>query len=130
RRGFFECGQCRGGVLIRSQPAAKPCLRTGAKTTSDFGAESPSPRPSPIGWERENRPPSVGVSSRFGSCERPVWLFPLPSDGRGSGCGPFCLKYASCSALVFAKTLSVTSELSVSSRIVARPVAAEVTRRK
>ena len=33
-----------------------------AKTTSDFGAESPSPRPSPIGWERENRPPSVGVS--------------------------------------------------------------------
>src|SRR5438046_5644770 len=68
-------------------------LRTRANTTSDFGAESPSPpacaaavaagrRPSPIGWERENRPPSVGVSNRFGSCERRVWLFPLPSDGR------------------------------------------------
>src|SRR5213596_1787952 len=71
-------------------------LRTRAKTTSDFGAESPSSpacaaavaagrRPSPIGWERENRPPSVGVSNRFGSCERRGSLFPLPSDGRGSG---------------------------------------------
>src|SRR6266536_3501963 len=50
--------------------------------TSDFEARSPSPRPSPIGWERENRPPSVGVSNRFGSCERRGCLFPLPSDGR------------------------------------------------
>src|SRR6266480_12162 len=38
-----------------------------------------------VGWERENRPPSVGVSNLFRSCERRVWLFPLPSDGRGSG---------------------------------------------
>ena len=35
-----------------------------------------------IGWERENCLPPVGVSNRFGSCERRVWLFPLPSDGR------------------------------------------------
>src|SRR5439155_7065627 len=33
------------------------------------------------GWERENRAQSVGVSNRVGSCERPLWLFPLPSDG-------------------------------------------------
>src|SRR5205807_7662293 len=66
-------------------PTASFRLRTRAKTTSDFGTISPSPRPSPIGWERENRPPSVGVSNRFGCCERRVWLFPLPSDGRGSG---------------------------------------------
>ena len=32
-------------------------LRTRAKTTSDFEAQLPSPRPSPIGWERENRAP-------------------------------------------------------------------------
>src|SRR5438045_3929515 len=32
-------------------------LRTRAITTSDFEAELPSPRPSPIGWERENRVP-------------------------------------------------------------------------
>src|SRR6266487_3445386 len=58
---------------------------TRAKTTSDFGIDSPSLRPSPIGWERENHPPSVGQSNRFGGCERRFWLFPLPSDGRGSG---------------------------------------------
>ena len=60
-------------------------LRTRAKPTLDFAADSPSPRPSSIGWERENRAPPVGVSNCFGSCERRVWLFPLPSDGRGSG---------------------------------------------
>jgi len=33
-----------------------------------------------VGWERENRPPSVGVSNRLGSWERRGWLFLLPSD--------------------------------------------------
>src|SRR5438874_779838 len=63
-------------------PVGTEGLRTRAKTITDFGAHSPSPRPSPIGWERENRPPSVGVSNRSGSCERRGCLFPLPSDGR------------------------------------------------
>ncbi len=46
----------------------------------------PHPHPgSLIGWEREKRRSSVGVISRFESCERRGWLFPLPSDGRGSG---------------------------------------------
>src|SRR5437773_6273974 len=85
-------------------PVGTEGLRTRAKTITDLGAHSPSPRPSPIGWERENRPPSVGVSNGFGSCERRVWLFPLPSDGRGSG--SFCWYYASCSVLVFAQTLN------------------------
>src|SRR5439155_4255409 len=55
-------------------------LRTRAKTTSDEEACSALPRPSPIEWKRENRSPSVGLSNRFGSSERRVWLFPLPSD--------------------------------------------------
>ena len=40
-------------------------------------------------WERENRPPSAGVSDRFGSCLRRFWLFPLSSDGKGQGEGHF-----------------------------------------
>jgi arylsulfatase A-like enzyme len=77
-------------VHLKNWAAAQRALilhppMTRAKTTSDVEAHQPSPRPSPIGWERENRPPSVGVSSHFGDCERPVLLFPLPSDGRGSG---------------------------------------------
>src|SRR6266566_6618731 len=44
-------------------PQAAPALRNRAKTIWDFGTISPSPRPSPIGWERENRPPSVGAAN-------------------------------------------------------------------
>ena len=64
-----------GDTLILTPPARTKRSRFGAAKA----------RPSPIGWERENRPPSVGVSNRFANCERQVWLFPLPSDGRGSG---------------------------------------------
>ena len=39
----------------------------------------PSPQPSPIRWERENRAPRDCGSNRFGNCKRWVWLFPLPS---------------------------------------------------
>jgi len=39
-------------------------------------------------------------ANRFGNCQRRVWLFPLPSDERGS----FCLKYAFCQFLVFRLT--------------------------
>jgi len=46
-----------------------------------FEAHSPSTRPPPIGWERENRPPSVGLSNPFSRSKRRIWLFPLPSDG-------------------------------------------------
>src|SRR6266566_8963836 len=82
--------RCFGGLIHKW---------TSAKTIWDFGANSPSPRlrgrsrfgaakarPAPIGWVSENNPPSVGVSNHVGSRERRVWLFPLPSDGRGSGC--------------------------------------------
>ena len=65
-------------------------------------------RPFPIGcigWERENCPPSAGLSNRLGSCERRVWVFPLPSDGRVR-VRSFCLKYASCPGLVLAQTRS------------------------
>ena len=83
RRQLLRPGRSRSPSLFKTLAGFDfEELRASAKTTSDFGAESPSPRPSPIGWERENRPPSAGVSNRFGSCERRVWLFPLPSDGR------------------------------------------------
>src|SRR5580765_5192753 len=86
RRGRkFAPPSLRWDFIFLTQRPSKPSreLRTRAKTTSDFGAHSPSPRSSPIRWERENRPPSVGVSHRFGNGEGLVWLFPLPSDGRG-----------------------------------------------
>src|SRR5437867_6428755 len=62
-------------------------LRTRAKTTSHGEAHSPSPRPSPIGWERENRPPSVGLSNRFGSSdESGCFLSRRTGEGQGEGC--------------------------------------------
>src|SRR5437773_12277540 len=66
-------------------PVGTEGLRTRAKTITDFGAHSPSPRPSPIGWERENRRPSVGVSNRFRSCERRVWCSLSRRTGEGQG---------------------------------------------
>jgi len=68
--------------IVLNGAAAHPGAR--AKTISDFETHSPSPRPSPSGWERENRAPRDCGSNRFGSFKRWVWLFPLPSDGRGS----------------------------------------------
>src|SRR6185503_7221871 len=81
-------------------------VRALAKTVSDFETLSPSPRPSPIGWERENRAPRGCGSNRLGYCKRWVWLSPLPSGGRGSGRGSFSSYYASCPIPIFAQILS------------------------
>src|ERR1051326_7133594 len=59
-----------------------------------------------MGWERENRAPRGCEADRFGNCKRRVWLFLLPSDGRGSGVRGNWFNYASGSVLSFAQTLS------------------------
>src|SRR5256885_1501758 len=61
---FAGCEEI-GTRLCTTAPAAAPApdLRTRAKTISDVEAHSSSPQPPPIGWERENRPPSVGRSN-------------------------------------------------------------------
>ncbi|MBI4324189.1 MAG: rhombosortase [Chloroflexi bacterium] len=66
------------------EPDSMP-LRIRAKTTSGFGTYAPSPRPSPIRWERENVGPPFDVAGCSGPCDGAAWRFPLPSDGRGSG---------------------------------------------
>src|SRR6266704_3255981 len=73
--------------------APKPEAKAEKRPLRRDGGGAAKARPSPtrlgeasgaawVGWERENRPPSVGVSNRFGSSERRGCLFPLPSDGR------------------------------------------------
>src|SRR5437867_8154884 len=57
------------------------------------------------GWERENRPPSAGVSDRFGSCHRRFWLFPPPVGREGHFVG----NTTPVRHLFFAQPLSVTS---------------------
>ncbi len=64
---------------------ASPSLCPGRLRPENRGSSAPTPSLALRSWQRENRPPSVGVSNRFGSRERRGCLFPLPSDGRGSG---------------------------------------------
>src|SRR6266545_4174815 len=64
-------------------------LRTGAKTTSDFENYSPSPRPSPIGWERENRPPSAAYPTALERARDRSGCSLSRRTGEGQGEGHF-----------------------------------------
>jgi hypothetical protein len=90
------CGSAPTTICTGARPSGRfnvsDFLRRGFSVTSRVCAtrkrrkrRAPATRASatqnryPIGWERENRLPSAGVANRFGSCERQVRLFPLPS---------------------------------------------------
>src|SRR6266704_5724684 len=64
-------------------------VRTRAKTTSDLGANSPSPRPSPIGWERENRPPSAAYPTTLEAADDASGCSLSRRTGEGQGEGRF-----------------------------------------